>query len=314
MFNYSLFLTEKIGQNGQDNTYVLLKESLERGHSTFVFREKDLFLKNSKAFVLAHEVFINEEGNLDEKPETKEFNLHQKHLIHIRIDPPFDSRYYTAMKILSYAKHDSLIVNDPDAISQFPEKLLPKELSEFSPETLITNNKELIFNFWKEHKDIIIKPLYSFGGRDVFRVKENEENFKSIFSIMLEKYNEQIICQKYLPEIKEGDKRFVFINGKFYHGFNRVPPKGQLQAAHSSGGTTKKYELNEKDHKIISQTEKFLENKEIFLCGLDVIGDLVTEINITCTACFVCFEEIHIENSESFYWNELEKLYERRFS
>jgi len=230
----------------------------------------------------------------------------------LRLDPPFDSNYYTAMNLLSYASKGSLLANDPKSINNWPEKNIPSELLNFTPKTIITSNLDKIKDFWAEQEDIIIKPLYEFGGRSVFRLQKGDENYKTILQVIAEKYNEPVIAQKYIPEVKQGDKRIVLLDGEFFGAFNRIAPKGQLQAAISQGGTITHHELTKNEIQICNILKPMLKKDDLFLCGLDVIGDYITEINVTCPVAFVALNKLAGKVTEAIYWDKLEaKLNEK---
>lgn len=307
MVNYSLILTEKIPYPHKGDTNLLIKESILRGYETYAFRPTEMFFENGELYCNAHKVLITDNGELAEEESTKRIDIAGNNIVNIRLNPPFDSKYMSAMYMLNYASKGSLIVNNAISIVKYPEKFIPAELTKFMPETLICNNFEKIKEFRKEHKDIIIKPLYEFSGRGVFRVNEDTENFHTIFQMMQEKYDEPIITQKYIPEIKQGDKRIVLLDGEEFGAFNRVPPEGQLQAALGMGGTLAPHTLTTRERDICELLKPILKKEGILLCGLDVIGDYLTEINITCPAGFYGINELYNVNSEKIFWEKLEE-------
>lgn len=311
-FNYSLFLTDNIGHPSNSNTNLLCKESILRGYKTFSFTADEISLDRNSVFAIATEVKLDDKGNLTPTSEKEKINLADNHVINLRLDPPFDSRYYTAMNLLEYASTGSLLLNNPRAINNWPEKFIPNELIKFTPTTLITSDIEDIKDFWEEHEDIIIKPLYEFAGRSVFRLQKGDENFKSIFQVMSEKYSEPLIAQIYLPEVKQGDKRIVLLDGEFFGAFNRIAPEGQLQAAMARGGSITPHELTENEKEICEILKPLLKRDGIFLCGLDVIGDYITEINVTCPAAFVGLNQLYKNNTEKIFWDKIEEKSERK--
>lgn len=306
-FNYSLFLTQDIGKDNNSNTNLICQESIIRGYKTFSFAPEDIFFTENKVFANASIISLSNNGELLEG-EKQKINLHDNHVINLRLDPPFNSQYYTAMKMLEYAEDGSTILNRPKSIINWAEKFIPNELLEYTPTSLITSDLDQIMDFWNQYEDIIIKPLYEFAGRSVFRLRKGDENFKSIFQTLKEKYNEPLIAQIYLPEVKQGDKRIVLLDGEFFGAFNRIAPEGQLQAAMSRGGSITPHHLTEKEEKICKILQPMFKKDGIFFCGLDIIGDYITEINVTCPAAFVGLNDLYNNNSEKLFWDKLEQI------
>ncbi|HCR86126.1 MAG TPA: hypothetical protein DIV86_05555 [Alphaproteobacteria bacterium] len=298
----SLFLTEKIGHPDKGDTNMLIAESVERGLETYAFRANELFLEDNLLKANAHKVFL-ENGELkeEEKPET--IIISEKTIVTIRLNPPFDSRYFSTMMLLHHYRNSAQIYNNPLAIVNYPEKILATNLLKFTPKTLVSENLEKIENFWRENNDIIIKPLYEFAGRSVFRLKKEEENYKSIFQLLSEKYSEPLIAQQYIPEVKKGDKRIVLLDGEYIGCFNRVPPDGQIQAAIARGGSFQKSELTPVEKDICGILKPLLKKEEILICGLDTIGDYLTEVNVTCPAGMVGLKKLYNINFAKLYWN-----------
>ncbi len=310
MFNHSLILTEKIPYPDKGDTNLLIAESVRR-YPTFACRPEELIFENGDLFANAHKVFIRDNGELAENEERVRVNVCDNAVVNIRLNPPFDSRYFTAMHMLNYARETSLVVNDPISVVSYPEKFIPKALAKFMPETIITSNASVIKDFWDKHDDIILKPLYEFAGRSVFRINKKTENFKSIFQLMKEKYNEPIIAQKYIPEIRQGDKRIFLIDGEVIGAYNRIPPEGQLQAAIAQGGTLAAHKMTDREKEICAELKPLLQRDGIIICGLDVIGDYLTEINVTCPAGFSGINKLYKIESEKLLWDKLEEIHSK---
>lgn len=307
MFKKSLFLTEKVAtQNPRATSIVLLKESARR-YPTFAFEANQLYMQNGKVMANACKVTIDKKGNLhcSEKPEA--IDLTKDCLISVRLEPPFDQSYFTAMHMLKDIGGNSVVVNDPAGIIALPEKLLPKEVQKFTPPTLITSDINQVKDFWKKHKDIILKPLYEFGGRNVFRLKQGDDNHLSILRFFKDRYKEQIIAQKYLPDVKKGDKRIMFLDGKVKWQILRVPAKGTLQASADQGATLYKTTLTARESEICKALAPVLKKHDIFFCGIDIIGGYLTEVNVTCPALLTPINEVYGIKSEKIYWDILEQ-------
>jgi glutathione synthase len=303
----SASLTEKMGYPDKACSNSIIHEALNRGYTHYAFRIEDLFEENGIVFANAHQVLRDDAGNLYEPEQVKKLDLSKLDAIHVRINPPFDMKYISALYLLAKVKHKTLVLNNPESILLNTEKFIYPELQKFTPKTLISSSKEQIIEFWKSEGDIILKPLYEFGGRGVFRLKKEEENYKSILTSLLEKHPEPLIAQKYIPEVKQGDKRIFFIGGELIGAFTRIPPKGQIQAAYAQGGGLQKSKLTKVEEKICKIIKPILKQKDIFVCGLDVIGDHITEINITCPAGFTGFEDLYNINAKKIYWDMLEE-------
>jgi glutathione synthase len=307
----SLFLTEKIGYPGKVDTALLISESARR-FDTYYCEPHELFMENGKVKANIHKVSVKKNGELAADEKTSATELDNGCLITVRINPPFDGRYISAMYMLRELKGSSYVTNNPQGIINMPEKFIPRELIRYAPATLITTDERQMIAFWKKHKDVIIKPLYEFAGRGVFRMRPDDGNYKTVLNLLREKYNEPLIVQKYIPEIRKGDKRIGIIEGEIAGAFLRVPPKNQVQAAVALGADFIKCEITATEKKICEILKPILKKQDIFYCGIDVIGDQLTEINVTCPAHFWCYNELYKNDkgyvpAEKTYWNALEE-------
>ncbi|MEO1641931.1 MAG: glutathione synthase [Pseudomonadota bacterium] len=199
----------------------------------------------------------------------------------MRQDPPFDMAYITACHILELLKPDTLVLNDPEHVRSGPEKLYPLAIQEFMPPTLVSRDRAAINTFRNEHKDVIVKPLYGFGGGDVFHVKPGDNNFGPLVDLFLGRTREPLIVQAFLPAVAEGDKRIILINGEPVGGFNRIPQKGHARSNLAVGGTAEASDLSEADLAICKAIGPDLKAKGQLLVGIDVIGGRLTEVNNT---------------------------------
>jgi glutathione synthase len=307
MNKISLFLIEPIGYPNKEDSNALVTESVERGYKTYCFRKEGIFIKKDKVFAKAFQVFLSDKSELYEEKESEIIELDDSTIINIRINPPFDSSYISCLYILKLAQENGAkVFNDPEGILNSPEKFIPKSLIKYTPKTLITSDYDEIISFWKENKEVIIKPLYEFAGRGIFKLSTEEENYKTILQFLKEKYNEPLVVQEYLPEVKEGDKRIIILDYEYLGCFNRVPPKGQIQAANAQGGVSEKSELTEDEEKIVSELIPILKERKILLCGLDTIGGKLTEINTTCPA-YSGFNALYNTKIQENYWDKIEK-------
>jgi glutathione synthase len=202
-------------------------------------------------------------------------------VVWMRQDPPFDMSYITATHILERLEGKTLVVNNPKYVRDCPEKILPLDYPELMPATLISRDKIAIDAFREEYKDIILKPLYGNGGAGIFRIKEGDPNYSSIFEMFMESSREPVIAQAFLPLVVKGDKRILIIDGVAVGAINRVPQKGETRSNMHVGGKAVPTELTEDDMRICNAIGPMLKERGQILVGIDVIGDKMTEINIT---------------------------------
>jgi len=210
-----------------------------------------------------------------------EIDLASQDVVWLRQDPPFDMAYITATHILERIHPKTLVVNDPREVRNAPEKLFVTEFAEFIPPTLITSDLREIRAFRDEHKDIILKPLYGNGGAGVFRVKQDDENFGALMEMFTQFYREPVIVQRYIPDVRKGDKRIILVDGEFAGAINRVPAAGEARSNMHVGGRPEATELSAREKAICAAIGPELKKRGLIFTGIDVIGDYMTEINVT---------------------------------
>jgi len=292
-----------------DSTLVLAAEARRRGYNVHCFGPGDLILKNAQVFANLSELHITSGETLKFSAINPKFTLLETmDIIFIRQDPPFDMTYLTTTYLLELISDKVLIINNPTEIRNCPEKLFLNKFPKLLPPTIITRDKNQIEEFLSEHKQIVLKPLYAFGGRDVFYVKLGDENFNPIFEILREKYNDLIIAQKYLTEVKEGDKRIILVNGKPIGALLRIPGKNQIRANLAVGGKAEKTTLTRREQEICKTIGPELKKKGLILVGIDVIGDYLTEINVTSPTGIVAINQLENSKIESVIWDEIENI------
>jgi len=202
-------------------------------------------------------------------------------VVWMRQDPPFDMAYITAAHLLERLKGDTLVVNDPEWVRSCPEKILPLDYPHLMPETLITRDRKAIDGFRAKHGNIILKPLFGNGGAGVFLVKKGDSNYSSLMEMFMESSREPVIAQAFLKDVSKGDKRIIIIDGEAVGAINRVPLKGETRSNMHVGGTPVPTELTKTDMVICDAIGPMLKERGQILVGIDVIGDKMTEINIT---------------------------------
>jgi len=199
----------------------------------------------------------------------------------MRQDPPFDMAYITATHLLEHIHPKTLVVNDPAHVRNAPEKIFVTRFPDLMPPTLITASREEILEFRAEHKDIIVKPLYGNGGAGVFHITPGDENLASLLEVFTGIYREPIIVQRYLPEVRAGDKRIILVDGKAVGATNRIPPEGEARSNMHVGGKPAPTTLTRREEEICEAIGPTLKEYGLIFVGIDVIGDYLTEINVT---------------------------------
>ncbi len=199
----------------------------------------------------------------------------------LRQDPPFDMSYITTTHLLEHIHPRTLVVNDPASVRNAPEKLFVTHFDNVMPPTLITADVRALREFRDEHKDIILKPLFGHGGGGVFRLRHDDENFASLLEMFSQRSREPVIAQRYVPEVRQGDKRIILIDGRAAGVVNRVPAEGESRSNMHVGGKAVKAELTKRDREICETIGPELKRRGLIFVGIDVIGDYLTEINVT---------------------------------
>lgn len=265
-----------------DSSFVLALEAQRRGHALFYYLPSALTFHDGKVLARSQSLKVKREaGNHFEVGTLETLDLSTMDVILMRQDPPFDMAYITATHILEHIHPKTLVVNDPGHVRNAPEKIFVTRFPELMPPTLITASREEILEFRAEHKDIIVKPLYGNGGAGVFHIKPDDENLSALLEMFTEIYREPIIVQRYLPEVRAGDKRIILVDGKAVGATNRVPPEGEARSNMHVGGTPKPTGLTKREEEICETIGPDLKRLGLIFVGIDVIGDYLTEINVT---------------------------------
>ena len=294
-----------------DTSFLLAKEAQDRGYEIFYYNPKDLEYKNRSIFALGHFVELFNDKNkyynyLSSKKEI--FNLENADVILIRQDPPFDMNYITSTYLLEKLSSSTTVLNNPSSIRNSSEKIYPLEFEKFMAPTIITQNIVTIKEFLLEHQDIVTKPLYGNGGEGIYRSRIENNQLQGIDESKTN-LNEPIIVQKYIPEIIEGDRRIILIDGEYAGSVARIPEKNNLKANFHAGGKPQKTELIRKDEEICNALSKDLKLKDLFLVGIDVIGDYLTEINVTSPTGLKQINLLNNIKLEKIYWDKLENKF-----
>ncbi len=274
----------------KDSSFAMLLEAQRRGHTLFYMQPEDLFLQNGRAFANTSELKVWD------KPITEQFygfgashqtDLSELDIILIRQDPPFNNDYLYSTHILEQAEAEGvLVVNKPQSLRDANEKLFASWFPECIPSTLVSTNKTALKQFIKQHQDTILKPLDAMGGASIFRVKADDPNSSVIIETMTDHGKHHIMAQVYLPEIKQGDKRILLINGQpIDYTLARIPAAGETRGNIAAGGTGVGMKITAREKWLCQQIAPKLQAKGLHFVGLDVIGDYITEINVTSPTC-----------------------------
>ncbi len=298
---------ESIDING-DSTFVLALEAQKRGYSLYHYLARHLTLNDGRVTARARPLTVRREaGNHFAFGPEEIVNLHDVDVVLMRQDPPFDMAYITATHILEHIHPRTLVVNDPAHVRNAPEKLFVTHFENVMPPTLITADMEEIKAFRAEHKDIIIKPIYGNGGAGVFHITPGDENLGALIELFTATSREPIMVQRYVPDVRKGDKRIILINGEAAGAINRVPAAGEARSNMHVGGRPEKTELTKREQEICEIIGPTLAKNGIVFAGIDVIGDYLTEINVTSPTGL---QEVNRFNGvvlESQIWDAIEK-------
>ena len=290
-----------------DSTFMLALEAQVRGHTLFHYLPEDLSLFESNAYAIGRKMEVmRQKSNHFKAGPKKRIDLSEVDVILMRQDPPFDMSYITATHFLEHIHPKTLVVNNPVEVRNAPEKLFVTLFRDLIPPTLITQNMDEIMAFRAEHSDIILKPIYGCGGAGVFHIKPNDENLQALFEMLTENKAEPIIVQRYLPEVRNGDKRIILVNGQPMGAVNRVPPKGDARANFHAGGSGRKTHLTKREIAICAEIGPVLRQKGLIFVGIDVIGDYLTEINVTSPTGIQEINALDGINLESRIWDAIE--------
>lgn len=266
-----------------DTTFALAEVAQNRGYAIYSYAPDQLSYNENRVQARVRKMTLRrEQGNhVDFEDEVLLDLAEDIDVVWMRQDPPFDMGYITASHILEMLEGKTLVCNDPKWVRSCPEKIIPLEFPDLIPETLITRDKEAIDAFRAKHKNIILKPLYGNGGAGVFLLKEGDSNYSSLLEMFFESSREPIIAQAFLKDVVNGDKRIIIIDGEAVGAINRVPLKGETRSNMHVGGVAEPIELSDTDRKICDAIGPTLKERGQILVGIDVIGDKMTEINLT---------------------------------
>lgn len=293
-----------------DSTFALMLAAQARGHSVFHYAPEDLSYSAGHVWATAHPVTVRRvEGDHFTFGAPVRLDLGEDtDVVLMRQDPPFDLGYITATHLLERVAGRTLVVNDPASVRNAPEKVFVLDFPEFMPPTLVTRSIAEVRAFLAEHGEIVIKPLHGHGGRSVFRIGSDGANLGALLEMLNTAYREPHMVQAFLPEVAEGDKRIVLVDGEVAGAINRLPGKGEIRSNLAAGGSAVKTELSPREREICAALGPELKRRGLLFVGIDVIGGKwLTEINVTSPTGIVAIDRFDGTDTAGLIWDAIER-------
>jgi glutathione synthase len=290
-----------------DSTFALMLEGQARGHALWHYHVRDLALFGGRVVARAQPVTVQrQQGAHWALGAEEELDLGTMDVVLMRQDPPFDMAYITATHILEHIHPKTLVVNDPASVRNAPEKLFVTHFPDLMPETLVTADRQQIMRFRERHGDIIIKPLFGNGGAGVFHLRPEDPNLNALVEMFTERSREPLVVQKYVPAVRQGDKRIILVDGVAMGAINRVPAAGEARSNMHVGGRPEQTTLTGREREICEAIGPELKARGMIFVGIDVIGGYLTEINVTSPTGLqeiARFDGVHLERA---IWDAIE--------
>jgi glutathione synthase len=297
---------ERINIRG-DSTFALLVEAQSRGHAISYYTPDRLAMRDGKVSAVVRPLSVRDQaGDHFTLGEPRQAALSSFDVVLLRQDPPFDLAYITSTHMLERIHPNTLIVNDPAQVRNAPEKILVTEYPDLMPPTLITRDLEAIKTFRAEQSDIVMKPLYGKGGEAVFRLMPDDLNFGSLYDLFAATFREPWVVQKFLPAVEKGDKRIILVDGEFAGAINRVPAPGDLRSNMVRGGVPNATDLTAREREICARIGPALRQRGLLFVGIDVIGDFLTEINVTSPTGIRAVKNFGGPDIAALIWDKIE--------
>jgi len=295
-----------------DSTFALALEAQVRGHTLLYYGPRDLSFRDGIVAARVRSLSVrNHPGDHFTLGDPVAYDLSHADVVLMRQDPPFDMAYITATHLLERIHPETLVVNDPVHVRNAPEKLFVMLFRDLMPPTLVTSDREEIRAFRLAHRDIILKPLYGNGGAGVFRVKADDENLGAMLEMFTAFYREPIVVQRYIPEVRKGDKRILLVDGGFAGAINRVPVPGEARSNMHVGGRAEATTLTSRDEEICKTIGPELRARGLIFAGIDVIGDYLTEINVTSPTGIQEVKRFGGPDAAALIWDTIEQRLEK---
>lgn len=292
-----------------DSTFAIMLEAQARGHELYHYTVDGMAMLDGVVTANLEPVAVRDvEGDHFTLGGAERLDLADLDVVHMRQDPPFDLAYISATHMLERIHPGTLVVNDPMEVRNAPEKLFVVDFADLMPPTLITRDEAQIRAFRDEHGEIVIKPLYGNGGKAVFRVHREDQNFGSLIGLFGETFPEPWVIQKYLPEVRAGDKRILLVDGDYAGAVNRIPAADDLRSNMVQGGQAIATELTARDREICERLGPELKKRGFLFVGIDVIGDYLTEINVTSPTGIRSVKALGGPDVAALIWNKIEEM------
>ena len=299
-----------------DSTFAIMLKAQELGHELFWCAPEDLSYAETRVWTMGYPVTVQRaQGDHYRSGEPRVLDLSRDvDVVLMRQDPPFDLGYITAAQLLERVSGETLVVNDPASVRDAPEKLWVLDFAQFMPPTVITRSLGLARKFLADQGEIVIKPLHGFAGGSVFRVGSDGRNLAALMELFNRSYGEPHVVQKFLPEIADGDKRIVLVDGEIAGAINRVPGEGEIRSNLAVGGTAAKTQLTAVEEEICAVLAPELKKRGLLFVGIDVIGGKwLTEINVTSPTGIVAIDSFNGTDTPALIWQAIERrLHQRR--
>jgi len=290
-----------------DSSFRLAEEAQARGHSLFYYPPDSLAYQEGRITARGHDLTVQRvQGDHAHLGPEREVDLSEFDVVWLRQDPPFDMHYITLTHLLDRIAGTTLVVNDPFWVRNYPEKLLVLDFPDLTPPTTVARDLATIKAFKDKHGDVILKPLYGNGGAGVFLLNEADRNLSSLHELFTGFSREPLIVQKFLPDVSKGDKRVILVDGQAVGAINRVPAKGETRSNMHVGGRPEKVGLTDRDREICARIGPLLKEKGQVFVGIDVIGNYLTEINVTSPTGIQELERFDGTNVAALIWEAIE--------
>ncbi|AEW16724.1 glutathione synthase [Brucella abortus A13334] len=290
-----------------DTTFALSLEAQKRGHELFHYTPDRLSMRDGVVSARVEKMEVRDvKGDHYTLGEPVRRDLTEMDVILLRQDPPFDMNYITTTHLLERIHPKTLVVNDPAWVRNSPEKIFVTEFPDLMPETLITKDPQEVMDFRREFGDIILKPLYGNGGAGVFHLADGDRNLTSLLEMFGQLFREPFIAQRYLKDVRAGDKRIILIDGEPVGALNRVPSETDARSNMHVGGRPEQSKLTPREREICARIGPSLKERGFILVGIDVIGDYMTEINVTSPTGIREIERFDGTNIAALFWNAVE--------
>jgi len=296
-----------------DSTFVLALEAQARGHALYHYLPRRLTLRGDRLTARGQRLEVRREaGRHYTLGPMETIDLAAADVILMRQDPPFDMAYITATHLLEHVRETTLVVNDPVSVRNAPEKLFATHFATLMPPTIVSSDRDEIVAFRREHGEIILKPLFGNGGAGVFHLRPEDDNLNALLELFTTLYREPIMVQRYLPSVRQGDKRIILVDGEAAGGVLRVPPEGEARANLHVGGRAEKTTLTKREREICAALGPVLQEQGLVFVGIDVIGECLTEINVTSPTGIQEINRLDGKKIEALVWDAIERRLRER--